>query len=123
MCVTKVSILLFYRRVLSRTSGKLFHWVNNGSLAFVILYSTILFFQAAFLCRPVQAFWLRYSRNPPYTVSFKCANEGAAMISYATINAVSDFWIAAIPLFFLQRIQMPQRQKWALAGLFGLGFM
>ncbi len=123
MGATKVSILLFYRRVLSRTSGKRFHWINNATIGAILIYSVTCFFQLIFKCYPVQAFWLRYSRNPPYTASYRCANEGAGMISYSAISAVSDFWIAVLPLFFLRRMQMPQRQKWALAALFGLGFM
>lgn len=116
-------MLLFYNRVLARTAGKLFRWINYGTLAFVVLSSVAFFIVVIFQCNPIEAYWLQYRRDPPYTTPKRCVHEGAYMTAYSACNLLLDFWITALPLFFLRRLQMPARQKWALTALFGVGFL
>ncbi len=119
----KSSMLLFYNRVLAGTSGRAFRYVIFSTLAFVVMYSIACFMVQIFNCSPVDSYWLRYSRNPPYTREYKCLSEEGGMVQYGVINVITDIWITLLPLFFIRRIQMPRRQRWALAALFGLGFL
>jgi hypothetical protein len=122
-CSTKLSVLFLYRRLLSRTSGAVFQWANNTTIALVCIYSFSFLFALIFVCTPISAFWERYSVRPPYTRPYRCLNnEAISHFAFSVINVVFDCVITVLPIYFLRRLSMARAQKWALCALFGVGF-
>ncbi len=117
----KASILLFYRRLVSRTNTKFFHQIIHACLAMVISYTIIITCLLLFSCRPIDAAWMRM--NPMYTKTFTCIDVPATARASALINVIFDFIITALPLLFLSQLQIQRKQKLAISALFALGFL
>lgn len=122
LCFTKLSILILYRRIFARTSGKLFQWLNISAMVFVILSTSAFVLVTIFTCVPVQALWLYFQVDPFYEGPATCVYELAVAMSISGINFLSDAIITVLPLLFLRGMKMPRRQIWAVRVVFGLGF-
>jgi hypothetical protein len=124
---TKVSILLFYRRLTSGTLSTKFHWVVRISIVFVIL-STIALMLPLFLgCRPLNAFWnqvdFTWAETHIEGRDYECFDEPADLLSAAAISIVQDFIACFMPSILFWKLQLPFRQKVALGALFAIGFL
>ena len=103
----KISILFLYRRLTGSLTNKFVYavWV---CMAFCI--TTFLAFLLAifFTCSPADP-------------NNNCDDEGAILVAATAVSTVQDLIVCFLPLFLIHNLQMPQRQKLALAGIFGLG--
>ncbi len=123
---TKVSILLFYRRVLWRSYSVVFHRTNLLLLFSVIATTIACYFSLVFSCTPVEAYWKnRTFIEPlePTPTDYKCRGEPVTMLIPSIISVITDFLVTIFPLFFISRLQLPPRQKWVLMFIFALGFL
>ena len=121
--LTKVSILLFYLRVLSRTQEKLVRWIIIGTLVFVVVYSMMIFFGYGFNCNPPKAAWMLYVSAWTKTHKFKCGSVSKWPMFSVITNCLTDYWITLLPLAFIGRLNLQSRQKKGLLVLFGAGFL
>jgi hypothetical protein len=126
-CFTKVSILLFYRRMSGTAVSPVFRWLTRLSIAFVIL-GTVAFEIALFLsCRPLTSFWnqvniywvLAHQEGVDYT----CYNEGAENMAATVVSLLQDLIACFMPIVLFWSLQLPKRQKVALASIFFVGFL
>lgn len=69
---TKISVLLFYRRLTVGTYSKRWKWAIWAALVFTALYCFGFIFALGFNCRPVQAYWEAF--NPSYTEDYTCTD-------------------------------------------------
>ncbi|TID23700.1 hypothetical protein E2P81_ATG03270 [Venturia nashicola] len=122
-CTTKVSILLFYRRLAAGTITPTFQWMCYAAIAFVILYFIIFFFDILFLCTPLNSFWLLadHKWKTQYRTEFHCQDEGAVLVSSAAISAFQDLLACCLPMVLLWKLHIPGRQKLALGAIFSVG--
>lgn len=119
----KVSILLFYERVLARSSGRAFHWINVSLICFVLAYSIGVILSVTFYCRPVRSFWMGYSPQYVAENDSKCVGKFVHLPIAAVLSAATDLAVVILPLFFLHKLKISRRQKWGLRALFSLGFL
>jgi hypothetical protein len=124
---TKISILLFYRRLSIGTLSPVFHWMVRLAIGFVIL-GTAGYELAIFLsCRPLEAFWMKvnvtWARSNAVGVDYYCFNEAADLISATAMSIVHDFIACFMPLVLFWTLKMATRQKIALAAIFFVGFL
>jgi hypothetical protein len=125
--LTKVSILLFYRRLSSGTITPGFQWALIGAITSVIL-STIAFTLALYVgCHPLDAFWNRVSF--PWILThvqgrdWHCFNEAADLLSAAAVSILQDFVACFMPMILFWKLQLPRRQKIVLGSLFVVGVL
>jgi hypothetical protein len=125
--LTKISILLSYRRIVDSPIPRKLKWAARASISFVAMYMVTWIFATLLGCRPIDSYWLAVNSSWRKTnirgVDWQCYNEG---VSTAVANAVSisqDFLTCTIPMFMFWRLQMPRQQKIALAILFGVGYL
>lgn len=118
---TKISILLFYRRLTAGTLQKTFLYVIYASIAFVTSYAVIFEIVLLAGCQPLDAYW--YSVLPTYTVDYTCYNEGAAAPAAAIISVFTDIVVVSLPWYVVMGMQMPIRQKLSLCAIFSVGIM
>jgi hypothetical protein len=122
--LTKISILLFIRRLTLRNSTTAIIYTIWSSIVFVGL-TTIVFELTLFLeCRPFTAFWNRVDIH--YMLGgnqFHCVNEGAKLISAGAISTLQDFMVTTIPVVLLWDLRMDRRQKASIIAIFALGYM
>jgi hypothetical protein len=50
-------------------------------------------------------------------------DEGAMVVSASVVSMVLDFVACLLPMAFVARLRISRRQKLALAGIFGVGFL
>jgi hypothetical protein len=121
----KISILLFYRRLSTRSITRTFRiatWINIIAIAiFVLSFVLILVFS----CDPISAFWNQFDFVRQATgYKYHCwVNEAADLLSASIISAVQDAVTAFLPTFLYWNLQIPRRQKVALGAIFALGYV
>jgi len=122
-CSIKVSILLFYRRLLQGTCGKKTVWAIRGAICFTVLY-TFAFLMVQFTsCQPLEARWNQL--RPSWTATHKHQCSGSVYVAPLTgvFSVVSDFYSTTIPAFVVYRLRLPPRQKVGLYIVFATGIL
>ncbi|KAE8446570.1 hypothetical protein EG329_011902 [Mollisiaceae sp. DMI_Dod_QoI] len=112
--LTKVSILLFYRRFSAPSLKQTFHYSVMATLAFVVAYTIAISVCLFVVCTPLTGFW-------DVSVPHHCLDERRLEIVAAIINISVDFVIMILPLPTIWSLQLAKRQKRALSGIFMLG--
>ncbi|KAL4928318.1 uncharacterized protein BDV17DRAFT_291806 [Aspergillus undulatus] len=112
LCLTKVSIVLFYRRVFSiNNTFNVATWILNGILfAYFISTSCGLIFASD----PVEAEWKTWL--PRTHINYK-----AFWISFSCINICLDIVVLALPQPLIWKLQLPLRRKLQVSLIFLLG--
>jgi hypothetical protein len=125
--MTKVSILLFYRRMASGSVSPLFHFAVRAAIASVVAYGITFQLTLYFGCHPLNAFWNQVDFNWVAThtegVNYHCFSETGSILSSTAISIVQDFITCGMPTILFWKLQLPIRQKIALGALFGVGFL
>ena len=113
LTVIKLSILLFLRRLDSRS--RVVKYLIWSSFAVVIsLFITVLLVDI-FQCHPVAYV---YDTTIP---GGRCINQGAFYVSTAALNLFTDIMVLSIPVIITARLQMPLRRKIAVCIILCLG--
>ena len=122
---TKISILLFYRRLAAGSVSPRFLGAVYASIAFVVVYFCIFFFMMFGICRPLSTYWMQadyfwYAANEG---KFDCLNEASTLVASAIISAIQDFIACGLPMALLWKLRIPKKQKIALGAIFSVGFL
>jgi hypothetical protein len=118
---TKISILLFYRRLSSGTVSNPFLYSVYAAIAFVALYYVIFMINLYVGCHPIEAFWLQI--DPFWHGKYKCFDEAANLIAAAVISVLQDFLACGMPAILFWKLHIPRKQKIALGAIFGVGIL
>jgi hypothetical protein len=122
---TKISILLFYRRLAAGTISNRFLCVVYAAIAFVVIYFIIFWINLFIGCRPFNAFWNQVNLFwvAANKGKYQCINEPANLLAAAIISVIQDFIACGVPTILFWKLRIPKRQKIALAAIFGVGFL
>lgn len=120
--LTKVSILLFYRRLVSGTFSRVFVWTVRATIFSVFAYMLTFELTLIFGCRPIHAYWDQVNPIWRGLNEYKCLNEVATLYSANITSIVQDFLTFLMPLLLFWKLQLPVRQKVILGGIFSIGF-
>jgi hypothetical protein len=118
---TKISILLFYRRLAAGSATRAFLWGTWIGVAYNIGYLISYTVMPINICRPVDAYWNQF--NLLYSKKYSCIKEGYGLPLGAALSVLSDFYGCLLPVLLLRHLQMPLKQKVLLYCLFALGFV
>jgi hypothetical protein len=112
---SKLSVLLFYRRIFQLLPVYWAILVLMGSCSVWILLRT---FMTVFRCWPVDFFWDKSIDDGTCVID-------AAVYYFATdlTHTLLDCLILALPIFEVLKMKLPFGQKIAVAGLFSFGFL
>ncbi|KAF2874427.1 hypothetical protein BDV95DRAFT_566165 [Massariosphaeria phaeospora] len=108
--LTKISILVQYRRVFTTRTFQIVCWCT---MAGVGIYSVWTIFGSIFACVPVRAFWAQ--------MPAKCIDHFAMWFANAAVNIVTDFTIIMLPMPVIRGLNLARRQKQLLVGVFAIG--
>ncbi|KAK0748356.1 hypothetical protein B0T21DRAFT_406881 [Apiosordaria backusii] len=112
---SRVSILLLYRRIFT------YSWAKRAIQIVLVLVTLIgiwLVVSVCTACIPLEAFW---NWGLFFTQEVYC-QPGNIWWANAALHIVSDLVIMALPMPVLSALKLPRRQKYALVGVFALGF-
>jgi hypothetical protein len=86
-------------------------------------YSVAFMLIPIFSCRPIAAFWDQLdSVKVAQGYNYQCSNEGADVVAHGIISTIQDLVVAFLPTLLCWNLQMPNRQKFALYGIFAVGY-
>ncbi|CAK4034781.1 integral membrane [Lecanosticta acicola] len=111
-CFIKVSVLLFYRRLVEKTCS--LWWVRCvlAAIGFTVAYT--LAFVLALIFKWVQP----QSMQPRYT----CLRLFISLLA-GIVAVISDLIAVALPCIMMRNLKIPRAQKFALNGIFSLGLL
>jgi hypothetical protein len=125
--LTKVSILLFYRRIVRGSYSSAFLWAVRGCIAFVICYAVTFTFTLFVGCRPLNSFWhkvdIAWVLAHEEGKDWQCFNEAANLIAATAFSVLQDFIACLMPTVIFWKLSLPLRQKIALSVIFGMGIL
>lgn len=123
----KISILLFYRRIVRSSYSPAFLWAVRGCIGFVTCYTAAFTFTLFLGCRPLPAFWKKvdfvWVMAHPEGKEWQCFNEAANVIAATVLSVVQDFIACLMPTIIFWKLSLPFRQKAALSVIFGMGIL
>jgi hypothetical protein len=126
-CLTKVSILLFYRRMAAGSVSPIFHWAVRATIVFVIGYGIVFQFTLFLGCHPIDSFWNQvdfgWAKTHKIGRDYHCFNETANVLAASAVSIIHDFLACGMPMLLFWKLQLPMRQKMALAAIFSVGFL
>jgi hypothetical protein len=122
---TKISILLFYRRLAEGSISIRFLYTVYAAIAFVVIYFIVFWVNLFTGCKPFYAFWMQVdlvwaAKNAD---NYHCFDELKNMIIAAAVSVVQDFIACGLPMILFWKLKVPRRQKIALGAIFGVGFL
>jgi hypothetical protein len=121
-CFTKVSVLLFYRRLLSPLCHhKVLFQIVWANIFFTVLYTTIFIMLSFTACRPFPSRWEHLA--PGYSERYYCSDTSLAAPVSGALGAVSDLFAVVFPLTFLMALRMPLREKLTIYSVFTAGIL
>ena len=104
-------------RFLTRVFGlnnKTFRTLVYILSAYVILWAIALYFAYGFQCQPFSRNWSQTNAcTAPLTLDY----------SATILNAVHDLAVIFLPQSIIWRLQIPQRRKIAISGIFVIGLV
>ncbi|KAF2765627.1 hypothetical protein EJ03DRAFT_377627 [Teratosphaeria nubilosa] len=115
---TRLSLCLFYYRLVKDSGLAWFSWLVHFSVAFTMAICVALVLLIIFLCTPVKYYW----EFPPTTSGY-CLDEGKATLAAGIINISADVLTTLLPVPLVMRLKMPLRQRIGCAVIFGMGFI
>ncbi|RYP49056.1 hypothetical protein DL768_005146 [Monosporascus sp. mg162] len=114
LCVIKLSILLFYRRIF--TIGA-FRLVNNALIGVTIAWGIAFTFTTVFQCTPVSTVWNKFEVE----YGTACLQVHPFYFSIAISDLILDVLIYFLPIPHLWQLHLPMREKLSVLGIFLLG--
>ncbi|KAM0238300.1 hypothetical protein ACHAP5_008765 [Fusarium lateritium] len=112
---TKVSILLFYRRIFT-CSGLSFRIAFWFCTVLVVSYPIIFTLTMGFACRPLSHFWTQFKGTKG-----TCVDVGQFYVILAIINLLTNVIVLLIPVPEVIKLQMSRGKKAAVFGILALG--
>ncbi|KAK4183398.1 hypothetical protein QBC35DRAFT_114423 [Podospora australis] len=112
---SRISILLLYRRIFT------YSWAKRAiqiTLVLVVAIGIWLVVSVCTACIPLEAFW---NWSLFWTQHVYCQPINLWWAN-AALHIVSDLVVMALPMPVLSSLKLPRRQKYALVGVFALGF-
>ncbi|KAK3677324.1 hypothetical protein LTR78_002862 [Recurvomyces mirabilis] len=118
---TKISVLLFYRRLVKDTYAKVWKFAVIGAIVFTALWTLAFLFLLIFNCSPTEAYWRSF--KPTYTRPYNCVDTTIVNLLAGIFAIISDFYAVVLPCMMTRRFDLPRAQKLALNGLFSIGLV
>lgn len=119
--LTKVSMLIFHRRLMARSSNKYIIGAIYVAIGFTIVYAIAVVIFLCFICTPLDASWK--SMNREYSQPYQCGHRGVYDPMWGAISVASDVYAIILPMFLVKSLQVTLKQKIALSALFGCGIL
>ncbi|KAI5362166.1 hypothetical protein Slin15195_G058170 [Septoria linicola] len=120
-CFVKVSVLLFYRRLVDNSVSKYWIWTVIIAIVFTIAYSLAFILTLVLNCAPTEAYWKAFS--PAYTTNYTCVNTTVVNLLAGLMAIVSDLYSVFLPCMMTRHLQLPTAQKLGLYIIFSLGLL
>ena len=108
----KMSLLLLYLRL---SQYRPFRIIVYAVIITTVVYALLGSFEFLFSCRPLAKSWDK-------TITYgSCINVSEILAVHGGLNIATDIAMLILPVVMVWKLQLPRREKAALAGLFMTG--
>ena len=120
---TKISVLLFYTRLVGGAYTKRWKWAFLLAIFFTAAYSISFIGTLVFNCSPTNAYWKAF--NVTYTRKYTCVDTTVINLLAGVLAIVSDLYSVVLPCLMTRHysLEMTTRQRLALNVIFSLGLL
>ncbi|WPG97432.1 Hypothetical protein R9X50_00020700 [Acrodontium crateriforme] len=118
---TKISVLMFYRRMVAGTFSKRWKYATIAAITFTICYMIAFCLVLIFNCNPTDAYWKAW--DPTWTTNYHCADTITLNALSGIISVFSDLYCVLLPMGMTWHFEAPIGQKLALNAVFSLGLL
>ncbi|KAK5125205.1 hypothetical protein LTR85_000881 [Meristemomyces frigidus] len=118
---TKISVLLFYRRLVDGSYNRIWKWLVVGAIVFTAAWSLAFILTLVFNCNPTEAYWKAFNTN--YHHSYTCVDTTAINLLAGIFAAISDLYSVVLPCVMTRHFAVSRPQKVALNVIFSLGIL
>ena len=114
----KLSFLLFYRRIFKAFPS--FDRISRICIGFIIVWTLTFFIAQLSICgnRMYYLWDMDQTKAKAY-----CGSKRILLLVFAMTSILTDGLILSLPIFYIRRLNMKPRKKWATSWIFFLGFM
>ncbi|KAI5917036.1 hypothetical protein F4810DRAFT_698242 [Camillea tinctor] len=109
--MTKISVLLMYKRIFTSPRFKTIAWILIG---LIIAWTITFTFALMFSCTPIASQW-------DFDLEFTCVNQKALFTSALATDVATDFLVLFLPIYKTWQLQMPFTRKILIMCIFLLG--
>jgi hypothetical protein len=120
-CLIRISILLFYRRMVKGTFRRRWKWSVWAAIGITVAWTLAFCIMLLVTCDPVEASWKVF--DPTYEKDWKCADTRTSSFVAGVLAVVSDCYSLVLPWAMIWPLEMPRRQKLALNLVFSFGIV
>jgi hypothetical protein len=116
---TKISVLLFYRRIVGAPYTKRWKWAIIAAITFTASW-TLAFIVMLFVnCQPMDAYWKAF--NPNYNEQFTCVDTTIINLIAGIFAIAGDLYAVALPFMITRHLQISRKARLLLNTLFSTG--
>jgi hypothetical protein len=116
---TKISILVFFLRLLDRHIHRELYWTVIVAISFIGVSFVAFSLLTILSCNPVQAAWM--SLDVTWPVAYNCNGRKMADLLNGIFSISTDVFSVVLPVLIVRRLQISQKQKIILYGVFCCG--
>ncbi|KAF4628350.1 hypothetical protein G7Y89_g9801 [Cudoniella acicularis] len=109
--MTKISVLLMYKRIFVTPRFKTIAWILVG---LVIAWTIAFTFALMFSCTPIASQW-------DFNLQFTCVNQETLFTTALATDVATDFLVLFLPIYKIKQLQMPFSRKIMIPCIFLLG--
>ena len=120
---TKMSVLLFYRRLVAGTYNKPWRWLVLFAIGFMVVYIIAFCIMLLINCTPIEAYWKAFDPIYATTQQYTCLDTKIINTLAGLFAAASDLYSVALPCIITWHFSVPRAQKAALNVIFCLGLL
>lgn len=120
-CLVKISVLLFYRRLVRDTFSPAWKWAVIAAIVVTVAYTVAFILALVFNCSPTEAYWEGF--NPNYTQSYSCVNTTILNTLSGFMGILGDLYSVVLPCIMTRNLTLPGPQKVGLYVVFSLGLL
>jgi hypothetical protein len=113
LCLTKLSILVFYLRVFTARRERLLSW---GTIIFMGLAMIPILVGDILQCNPA-------TRESFFGNNIVCLEPTPVLIASTVVHTVLDGWLIIMVIPIVSTLQIPKGQKFTLMGVLSLGVL
>ena len=119
MSLTKISVLLFFLRLVNRRCHTALYYTVHAGIAFIVLCFIAFFFVLIFACKPVNAVYL--AMDWTWNGDYNCAAREMSDLFNGVCAIASDVYSVLLPVFIVRGLQITRGRKIMLYIVFCCG--
>ncbi|RMZ92295.1 hypothetical protein DV736_g464, partial [Chaetothyriales sp. CBS 134916] len=120
---TKISVLLYYRRI-SVTFSRNFMIATWVGIVYNVLYMVAFCLVLLSLCTPISAYWNSFSGKwVDHHPNYRCNAESIEFPLSGVFSVIGDLYSALLPMLVIFNLDLPLREKFSLYALFSMALL